>query len=128
MVVGNLCKSDTLKEEPVNTDENKPVQQQPPPAAANETEANNTESVSVTLRVDSSHEPADMNVQGETMTNRPAMTAEENVPVTPLSNMSHLQYYSTRSRLSSASCPTGKRVIFSKINMLISFDISKQYS
>lgn len=115
MVVGNLGENDKLKEESIHADE-MPKQQQPLPAG-NEIEANNTESV--TLRVDSSHQPADMIVQGdkiaqgETMANNPAIFPEDNVPMTPLSNKSHLQYYSTRSRLSSASCPTGKCVVFS---------------
>ena len=105
MVVGNLCRSERPKEQPVHTDENKLVQQQPPPAT-NETEADNTESV--TVRVDSAHELVDTNVQEEAVDNHSAMISDDNIPVTPLSNISHLQFHSTRSRLSSGSVQTGK--------------------
>ena len=113
MVVGTLGRSDRLKEEPVHTDERKPVQLQPPLVAANETEVNNTESV--TLLVDNSHMLADENAPGETMINHsPVMPSDDNNPMSPLSNKSHMQFYSTRSRLSSSSVPTGKHVMFVK--------------
>ena len=88
MVVGNSCRNDKLKEVPVHADNNKPVQQQPPPTAINETEANNTDSM--TLQADNTHGLADTNAPGETMINRPlVMPSDHNIPVTPLSNKSH---------------------------------------
>ena len=111
MVVGNSCRNDKLKEVPVHADNNKPVQQQPPPTAINETEANNTDSM--TLRADNTHGLANTNAPGETMINRPlVMPSDHNIPVTPLSNKSHMQFYSTRSQLSSSSVSTGKYVMF----------------
>ena len=104
MVVGNLCNSDKLNE-PVQTDENKATQQQQQQLPTiNETEANITESV--TLRADNS---AYTTVLEETLTNRSAFSAGDNISVTPSSTASHIQFpLINRPRLSSASVPTGK--------------------
>ena len=120
MVVGNLCGSDKLKEGAGYADENKSVQQQPP-AVGNET--NNTESV--TLFVDNAADlkpqgPTDINPQGEVMV-KCLVTSSDNNISTPLSNLSHPKFPSTRPRIPSASIPTGE---FSEMCVLILlFDI-----
>ena len=116
MVVGNLCRSDKLKEGAGYADENKSIQQQPP-AVGNET--NNTESV--TLVVDNAGDlkpqgPSDMNPQGEMMVKCLVTSSDNNNSITPLSNLSHPQFPSTRPRIPSASIPTGE---FSEMCVLI---------
>ena len=121
MVVGNVCGSDKLKEGAGYTYENKSIQQQPP-AVVNET--NNTESV--TLLVDNAADlkvqgPTDMNPQGEVMVKSLVTSSDNNNSMTPLSNLSHPQFPSTRPRIPSASIPTGE---FSEMSVLILlFDI-----
>ena len=126
MVVGNLCRSDKLKEGAGYADENKSIQQQPP-AVGNET--NNTESV--TLVVDNAGDlkpqgPSDMNPQGEVIVKCLVNSSDNNNSMTPVSNPSHPQFPSTRPRIPSTSIPTGE---FSEMSVLILlFDIRICYN
>lgn len=101
LVVGSLTnKPDGAA---MHTDENKSVQQHLP--AINEVD--NTESLSRTLRAEKSGVP---DVQGEKMDHSSAFSSgvDANLPVTPLSHLSHMQLPSTKPRHSSASISTGK--------------------
>ena len=103
LVVGNL-KPDG---EAIHTNGNKSVQQQLP--IISETEVHNTESV--TLQPEKSHGPDDVNIQGEMIIDHPVFPSnldEPNVPMTPLSQSSHIQLPTTKSRHSSTSISTGR--------------------
>ena len=107
MVVGNNCRNDKLKEVPVHADNSKPVQLQPPPAAINETEANNTESM--TLQANDTNELADINAPGETVINCPqVMPSDDKFPVIPLSELSYVRPPTPIPSMACYSDSTGK--------------------